>query len=76
MFDLLPWEELSLAAAILGVLVGASGEVLLVKSMRFWNVDLALFSAFLVQSYWPLVAVGAWGPMAARKAVADGRRYS
>ncbi|KAA0153402.1 hypothetical protein FNF29_03219 [Cafeteria roenbergensis] len=76
MLGWLPWKELGLAAAILGVLVGASGEVLFVKSMRFWGVDLALFSAFLVQSYWPLVAVGAWGPMAARKAAADNRCYS
>ena len=76
MLGWLPWKELGLAAAILGVLVGASGEVLFVKSMRFGGVDLALFSAFLVQSYWPLVAVGAWGPMAARKAAADNRCYS
>lgn len=70
------WRYAFLFVCVIGVLLGVSGEVLLIKSIENFHVALPVFNAMLVQSYWPVCMAFLWGPLVISECRKDGKCYS
>jgi hypothetical protein len=65
-----------LVVCVVGVLLGVSGEVLLIKSIENYHVALPIFNAMLVQSYWPVCMAFLWGPLVVAASRKENKCYS